>query len=199
VLAERCLHPWASNDYRLLYISEVLHENEGYYTFWQNCFRRGLYDDYIDDDYGDEQSDKQNDEDSTENRHTPTSEWLMWFLGCVTAALKRAVKRLEIIEAENATWLALSGHALNKRQVDAMKRLISQAVDSVSTTEYAEQWRCSSDTICNDFKALITLGVLKKLPDKAGRSTRYALAHPIPTRWSPAAYLKRRRPRGKCH
>lgn len=192
VLAERCLSPWAGNDYRLLYISEVLKENEGYYTFWQNCFRRGLYKDYIDDDYAYDQSDEQGDE------HIPTSEWLMWFLGCVTGAIKRALKRLEVIEAENLTWLALSGHALNKRQVDAMKRLISQEAESVSTTEYAEQWRCSTDTLCNDFKALITLGVLKKLPDKAGRSTRYALTHPIPTRWSPAACLIRRKPRGKC-
>jgi hypothetical protein len=162
VLAERCLYTWAGNDYRLLYISEVIHENDGYYIFWHNCFRRGLYKDYLDDDYGDERGDEPGDE------HIPISEWLLWFLGCVITAIKRA-----------------------------LKRLISQEAESVNTAEYAEQWCCSTDTLCNDFKALITLGVLKKLPDKAGRSTRYALTYPIPIRWSPAAYLRRRKPRGK--
>ncbi|MDP1540657.1 MAG: hypothetical protein Q8L72_08405 [Moraxellaceae bacterium] len=186
ISAERCLHPWAGQDCRLLYISEMLHQNDGYYSFWRNRFRHGIYADYEDDDYG-------------EQAEPPVAEWLYWFTGCVLKALQIAINRLAPVEAIQATWRKLNGNALNKRQVDAIKQLLTDGTDSLSSADCAEKWRCSTDTTCNDLKALIKLGVLKKLPDRAGRSTRYALADPIPTRWSPAAYLRRRRPHGKYH
>lgn len=114
---------------------------------------------------------------------TDITRWLVWFLGCLDRALRRAEMISAGVIRKAATWDWIN-HAremtLSERQRLAINALLDGPDHELSTSRYAKLADCSLDTALRDIKALLEAGILAPGPG-GGRSTRYILRKPPPT------------------
>ena len=102
------------------------------------------------------------------------TEWLMWFLYCLEAALIEAENSLKRILEKSKFWEKYRLMRLNDRQVK-MINLLWEGLDNNLTSSYwANINLCSPDTALRDIQDLIDKKVLYK-KDGGGRSTSYEL------------------------
>jgi len=102
------------------------------------------------------------------------TEWLLWFLDCLSQALASTESTLSSVLDKARFWERHAGLAVNERQ----RRIINMQFDGffgkLTSSKWAKIGKCSSDTALNDIRYLIENGVLKK-NDEGGRSTNYSL------------------------
>jgi Fic family protein len=102
------------------------------------------------------------------------TEWLMWFLYCLEAALINAENQLTHVVEKSKFWEKYRLIRLNERQVK-MINLLWEGIDVNLTSSYwAKLNACSSDTALRDIQDLIDKKILDK-KDRGGRSTSYRL------------------------
>jgi len=102
------------------------------------------------------------------------TEWLDWFLDCLSRALDTAQNTLEGIFYKTYVWDKILISPVNERQKLILERMLNGFKGYINTSKYAKIAKCSSDTALRDINALVNWGILVKNPGK-GRSTSYRL------------------------
>jgi Fic family protein len=116
---------------------------------------------------------------ATSHENLDVTEWVKWFIACVTKAVDAAILHVQRAVEKNQFWYALAqshpGMSANQRKV------INKLYDTpegfkggLSTELYATIATCSRATAYRDLTQLLLLGVLTQTG--VGRGTRYWLA-----------------------
>lgn len=103
------------------------------------------------------------------------SEWVIWFLDRLDAALAQAEGALATARRRQAFWNAAAELDLNERQRKIIDLLFEGFKGKLQTSKYAKIAKCSAPTALRDLNDLLEKGVLVK-EASGGRSTSYVLA-----------------------
>ena len=100
--------------------------------------------------------------------------WLAWFLECLTEALLNTDIVLEKVLSKARFWEKHKTTSLNDRQNVMLNKLLDDFEGKLTSSKWAKMTKCSSDTALRDIQDLMLKGILKK-EDLGGRSTNYEL------------------------
>jgi Fic family protein len=107
------------------------------------------------------------------------TDWMIWFLQTLHAAIEASETRLDHVLARGRFWQEHGGVALNARQTKVVGRMLEAGPGGfeggLSTRKYASLTKTSRATAQREIADLVAKGVLVRLPG-GGRSTSYALA-----------------------
>jgi Fic family protein len=106
------------------------------------------------------------------------TEWVLWFVGCVTLAIEAAIKHVESAFKKNQFWqnVMLTHPTLSPAQRKVINKLYDTPEgfkNGLSTELYCTIATCSRATAYRDLTQLQGLGLLKQ--SGVGRATRYRL------------------------
>lgn len=104
------------------------------------------------------------------------TEWIVWFLGRLDAALDSAESVLQIVRRKQAFWDKHRQTDLNERQIKMLNRLMEGFGGKLQTSKYAKITKCSNATALRDLSELVALGILQVDSGARGRSTSYRLS-----------------------
>jgi Fic family protein len=102
------------------------------------------------------------------------TQWMQWFLGCLTRAIEGANSTLAGVMSKARFWERLRDVSLNERQRLVLNRLLDGFEGKLTTSKWAALAKCSQDTALRDILQLVERGVLTRNPE-GGRSTGYSL------------------------
>ncbi len=103
------------------------------------------------------------------------TEWLTWFLACLSRAFDGAEAILAGVLGKARFWEKYAAAQLNDRQHDMLNRLLDGFEGKLTSSKWAKIEKCSPDTALRDITDLLQRGVLVK-DEGGGRSTSYSLA-----------------------
>lgn len=109
----------------------------------------------------------------TQSGNLNVTDWLLWFLECLDAALANAENTLAGVRRKQAFWERYEAYELSERQTRVLNRLLDGFQGHLQTAKYAKLAKCSLDTALRDLTDLTDKGILVRTG--AGRSTRYDL------------------------
>ena len=105
-----------------------------------------------------------------------TTEWLLWFFGCLERAIVAAEKTLATILLKAKFWKLHSDVPLTERQRKVLNRLLDAGPDGfeggLSTRKYMGMAKTSRATAWREIEDLLQKEILRALPG-GGRSTAY--------------------------
>lgn len=108
-----------------------------------------------------------------------TTEWVLWFIGCLERAILAAKKTLDSILLKARFWKTHSEFALTERQRKVLNRLLDAGPGGfeggLSTRKYMSMTKTSRATAWREIEDLLQKGILQALPG-GGRSTAYEVA-----------------------
>lgn len=102
------------------------------------------------------------------------TEWLVWYLTCLSHALLSTTEDLNATLVKAKFWEQHKTAAFNARQTLMLNKLLDGFEGKLNTTKWAKITKTSQDTALRDIQVLIELGVLEK-EDSGGRSTSYRI------------------------
>jgi Fic family protein len=102
------------------------------------------------------------------------TEWLSWFLDCLTKALNTTDATLEKVLFKAHFWEKHAKTVLNERQILMLNKLLGQFEGHLTSSKWSKITKCSADTALRDIQDLINKAVLNK-EISGGRSTNYVL------------------------
>lgn len=106
------------------------------------------------------------------------TEWILWFLGTLGAAIAAADSRLDRVLARGRFWQRHGGVALNERQSKVVRRMLEAGPGGfeggLSTRKYISLTGTSRATAQREIAELVEKGLLVRRPG-GGRSTAYDL------------------------
>lgn len=102
------------------------------------------------------------------------TEWIQWFLGCVGAALERAITTVDSSLRKAAYWDKFRLTEVNERQRKVINRLWDGFEGKLTTSKWAKICHCSQDTALRDITDLVNKQMLVRGPE-SGRQTNYLL------------------------
>lgn len=107
------------------------------------------------------------------------TEWLVWFMETLLAALDRAMRDIDRVLVKTRFWQAHRSTALSGEQLKVLNRLLDGGAkgfeNGISATQYQAVAKVSKATATRHLADLLEKGLLRKLPG-GGRSTRYEIA-----------------------
>ncbi|WP_414656101.1 Fic family protein [Ferrovibrio sp.] len=103
------------------------------------------------------------------------TEWLAWFLACLSRAFDGAEEILVGVLKKARFWEKHAGDSLHERQRDMLNRLLDGFEGKLTSSKWAKIEKCSPDTALRDITDLLERGILVK-DEGGGRSTSYSLA-----------------------
>jgi Fic family protein len=112
----------------------------------------------------------------TQRRTLDITEWIVWFLDCLSAALESAEGVLDVVRRKQTFWDAHRDDGLNERQIKIVNMLFEGFNGKLQTGKYAKIAKCSNATALRDLNELVEKEVLAVDPSASGRSTSYVLA-----------------------
>ncbi|MBL7113056.1 MAG: Fic family protein [Bacteroidales bacterium] len=112
--------------------------------------------------------------ESTQTGSIDVTNWLVWYLECLTKALNRTEESLAKVMAKANFWKSHVTTILNERQHKMINRLLDDFYGKLTTSKWAKITRCSQDTALRDIQDLLPKGILTKEPG-GGRSTSYSI------------------------
>lgn len=112
--------------------------------------------------------------EETQKGNLDVTDWLVWFLDCLTAALEATERTLARVLNKARFWEMHRATALNDRQRLMINKLFDGFEGKLNTSKWAKIAKCSSDTALRDIQDLIEKGMLEK-EAAGGRSTSYVL------------------------
>ena len=110
----------------------------------------------------------------TQKGDVDVTDWLLWFLACLDAAIGQSEEILATVFTKAKFWDAHREADMNPRQRLMLNRLLDEFEGKLNTSKWAKMAKCSQDTALRDIEGMIALGVLAKEP-AGGRSTSYVL------------------------
>lgn len=111
-----------------------------------------------------------------QQRATPDiTNWLSWFLDCLSRAIDNADTILSNVIFKSDLWNKINENPVNDRQRLVINRMLeNNFVGFMSTSKYAKLAKCSNDTALRDIQELKQRGIFIQNPGR-GRSTSYRL------------------------
>jgi Fic family protein len=104
------------------------------------------------------------------------TEWMRWFLQCVRNALAVAEEKLNNELTKSHIYELLLNTSLNERQLTMVNSWLANTnCGLITTSQYAAQANCSSDTALRDLQYLISKKIIVCRKEK-GRNASYTLA-----------------------
>jgi Fic family protein len=102
------------------------------------------------------------------------TEWLDWFLNCMSRALENTDQALKRVYKKADFWDNNKETVLNSRQRLMLNKLFDGFEGKLKSSKWAKITKCSADTALRDIKDLIEKGILRQ-EESGGRSTNYEL------------------------
>jgi Fic family protein len=104
-----------------------------------------------------------------------STEWLVWFLTCLSRALRATEQTLANVLAKAKFWEQHAAFSFNARQQRLLNHLLDGFEGKLTSSKWAAIAKCSQDTATRDIQALLDQSILVK-EAAGGRSTSYRLA-----------------------
>jgi Fic family protein len=106
------------------------------------------------------------------------TDWLSWFLGCFSRAIKRSEGMLAIVLNKASFWKSHAEASLTERQRKVINRLLDAGkggfAGGLTTRKYVSLAKVSRATAFREIDHLMKLGIIKQNPGR-GRSASYEL------------------------
>ena len=112
--------------------------------------------------------------EKTQRGDLDITEWLVWFLECLSRALNAPEEILSLIFKKASFWKTHEKTIFNPRQVLLLNKLLDKFEGKLTTSKWAKIAKCSHDTALRDINDLIEKKVLSK-EESGGRSSSYLL------------------------
>ena len=112
--------------------------------------------------------------EKTQRGDLDITEWLEWFLECLSRALNATEEILSLIFKKASFWKTHEKTIFNPRQVLLLNKLLDKFEGKLTSSKWAKIAKCSHDTALRDINDLIEKKVLAK-EEGGGRSTSYIL------------------------
>lgn len=110
----------------------------------------------------------------TQKGNLDITEWLLWFLNCLSNSLNASKQTLSKVLFKAQFWKTHAIASLNERQRLLTNKVLDGFDGKLTTSKYAKISKCSADTALRDIQDLINKEVLQK-EKGGGRSTSYEL------------------------
>lgn len=112
--------------------------------------------------------------EKTQKGSLDVTDWLCWFLDCLTSAFNATDTTLSKVLFKSLFWKIHASTLLNERQTILINRLLDGFDGKLTSSKWAKISKCSADTALRDIQDLIVKKILRK--DQAGgRSTNYEI------------------------
>lgn len=122
----------------------------------------------------------------TQKGNSDITEWIVWFLDCLSRAIQRSESEIRKVMDKARLWEKLAHLGLNERQRKVVNRLCDAGPGGfeggMTNRKYRGMTKTTRETAKRDIGDLVTKGILVKRPG-GGRSTSYDLD------WSLAAHF----------
>ena len=106
---------------------------------------------------------------------TDITEWLKWFLDCLSKAIDAAETTLSNVLFKAQLWDSINENSVNERQRLIINIMLEDDFEGyMNTSKYAKLVKCSNDTALRDIRELKTRGIFIQ-NSAGGRSTSYRL------------------------
>ncbi len=102
------------------------------------------------------------------------TEWILWFLNCLTNAINATEGILSKVLYKAEFWKTHSTTILNERQQKMINKLLDGFNGKLTSSKWGKINKCSQDTALRDIQDLIKKNILQK-EASGGRSTNYEL------------------------
>jgi Fic family protein len=102
------------------------------------------------------------------------TDWIKWFLSCLTNALKATENILNRVLLKADFWNTHAKTVINDRQKKMLNKILDGFDGKLTSSKWAKIAKCFKDTAIRDINDLISKDILKK-EDAGGRSTNYEL------------------------
>lgn len=102
------------------------------------------------------------------------TDWLSWFLGCLSRAFDGAEEALGSVLAKAQFWDRHRDTPINDRQRTVLNRLLNGFDGKLTTSKWAKLVKTSPDTALRDIQDLVEKDMLVR-DEAGGRSTSYSL------------------------
>jgi len=113
--------------------------------------------------------------EKTQKGNLDITNWLKWFLICLTNALNSTDLTLEKVLAKSLFWKKYNEIEINQRQKLMLNKLLEGFEGQLTSKKWAKISGCSTDTALRDIQDLLDKNILEKNP-AGGRSTSYKLS-----------------------
>lgn len=114
--------------------------------------------------------------ESTQKGGLDITDWLVWFLRCLSGAIDSSEELLKGVFLRASFWQSHAGIALSDRQLKVIKKVLDGFEGRLTSSKWAKIAKCSQDTASRDIADLIQKGVLKR-GKAGGRSTSFELTN----------------------
>ena len=112
--------------------------------------------------------------EKTQKGHLDITEWILWFLNCLTNAINATENILSKVLYKAEFWKLHATTILNERQQKMLNKLLDGFTGKLTSSKWAKMNKCSQDTALRDIQDLIKKNILQK-EASGGRSTSYEL------------------------
>lgn len=112
--------------------------------------------------------------EKTQKGNLDITEWILWFLNCLTNAIKATEDILSKVLYKAEFWKQHSTTILNERQQKIINKLLDGFDGKLTSSKWGKINKCSQDTALRDIQDLIKKNILQK-ELSGGRSTNYEL------------------------
>jgi Fic family protein len=102
------------------------------------------------------------------------TEWLEWFLSCLSRSIETAETSLEAVLYKAKLWEKVNSNPVNERQRKVLNRMLDGFKGYMNTSKYAKLAKTSPDSALRDIKDLVARGIFIQ-NSGGGRSTSYRL------------------------
>jgi len=98
--------------------------------------------------------------ESTQKSGMDVTDWLLWFVARLEAALASAEDVIDIVHRKQRFWDDHRDSGLNARQMNIVNMLFDGFVAKLKRAKYAKINKCSEDTALRDLADLVGRGIL---------------------------------------
>lgn len=112
--------------------------------------------------------------ETTQKGNLDITEWLLWFLECIKAAIEESISIINRVINKSIFWENNRHIAMNERQNKMVNLLWDGFEGKLTSSKWAKINKCSPDTALRDIQDLINKNILVK-SDAGGRSSSYEL------------------------
>jgi Fic family protein len=112
--------------------------------------------------------------EQTQKGSLDITEWIEWFLSCLSRSLDNVDGTLKRVNRKTKFWDNVHGIEINYRQRIILNILLDGFEGKLNSSKWAKITKCSTDTALRDIQDLMDKGILVK-EEAGGRSTSYTL------------------------
>lgn len=112
--------------------------------------------------------------EKTQKENLNITEWILWFLSCLTNAINATEEILSKVLYKAEFWKLHSTTILNERQQKMINKMLDGFKGKLTSSKWGKINKCSQDTALRDIQDLIKKNILQK-EASGGRSTNYEL------------------------